>query len=162
MLAEKDPAYYQKADIHNPHRLLRALHVTLSSGQPYSSFLGKEKKSPFPYTMIGVYLDPPRESLYQAINARVDEMMAAGLEEEAKGLMAYEQHQALQTVGYAELFRYFKGEITREQAIELIKQNSRRYAKRQVTWFKKFGHGQWFAEPDEEVILAYILDQMKK
>lgn len=162
MLAEKDPVYYQKADIQNPHRLLRALHVTLSAGKPYSSFLGKEKKSPLPYEIIGVYLDPPREILYQAINTRVDEMMAAGLEKEAEGLIAYEHHQALQTVGYAELFRYFKGEITRKEAVELIKQNSRRYAKRQVTWFKKFGKGQWFTEPDEEAILTYILEQMKK
>lgn len=161
MLKELDPEYYQKSDINNPHRLLRALHVTLSAGKPYSSFLGKKKKSQLPFTIISVYLNPPRETLYQAINARVDLMMAAGLEKEVTDLMAYEHHQALQTVGYAELFRYFKGEITREKAVDLIKQNSRRYAKRQITWFKKFGQGQSFTEPNNEAVLAYILEQMK-
>lgn len=161
LLEEKDPDYFVTVDKNNPHRLIRALSVSISTGQTYSSFLGKKKKEDLPYTIIGVYLDPPRELLYQAINKRVDDMIRLGLEEEVKSLQAYQEHQALKTVGYEEFFQYFNGEITHEKAIELIKQNSRRYAKRQVTWFKKFGQGKWFSSPDEESIRTYVEAEMK-
>jgi tRNA dimethylallyltransferase len=137
LLREKDPKYYTRVDINNPVRLLRALEVCIASDQPYSSFLGQERPArSFVSKMIVLHC--PRTVLYDKINARVDQMMKDGLEEEAKALIPFKDHAALRTVGYKELFPYFDGKCSLEEAINEIKKNSRRYAKRQITWFKKY------------------------
>ena len=137
LLREKDPKYYTRVDINNPVRLLRALEVCIASDKPYSSFLGQERPArSFVSKMI--ILHCPRTVLYDKINARVDQMMKDGLEEEARALIPFKDHAALRTVGYKELFPYFDGECSLEEAINEIKKNSRRYAKRQITWFKKY------------------------
>ena len=143
LLREKDPKYYTRVDINNPVRLLRALEVCIASDQPYSSFLGQERPArSFVSKMI--ILHCPRTVLYDKINARVDQMMKDGLEKEAKALIPFKDHAALRTVGYKELFPYFDGECSLEEAINEIKKNSRRYAKRQITWFKKYDNALCF------------------
>ena len=146
-LAEHDPAWFAKVDRHNPARLRRALEVCRESGLPYSSFLEKEKISR-PFRPVYILLELPRVELYARINARVDAMIAAGLEDEALSLLPWRHRPALRTVGYEEWFDYFDGKISRTEAIEKIKQHSRNYAKRQATWFRK--HGEWTVfHPDE-------------
>jgi tRNA dimethylallyltransferase len=143
LLREKDPKYYTRVDINNPVRLLRALEVCIASDQPYSSFLGQERPArSFVSKMI--ILHCPRTVLYDKINARVDQMMKDGLEEEAKDLIPFKDHAALRTVGYKELFPYFERKCSLEKAINEIKKNSRRYAKRQITWFKKYDNALCF------------------
>jgi tRNA dimethylallyltransferase len=143
LLREKDPKYYTRVDINNPVRLLRALEVCIASDKPYSSFLGQERPArSFVSKMI--ILHCPRTVLYDKINARVDQMMKDGLEEEARALIPFKDHAALRTVGYKELFPYFDGECSLEVAINEIKKNSRRYAKRQITWFKKYDNALCF------------------
>lgn len=143
LLREKDPKYYTRVDINNPVRLLRALEVCIASDKPYSSFLGQERPArSFVSKMI--ILHCPRTVLYDKINARVDQMMKDGLEEEARALIPFKDHAALRTVGYKELFPYFDGECSLEEAINEIKKNSRRYAKRQITWFKKYDNALCF------------------
>jgi len=135
MLARVDPAYHRVVDIHNPARLIRALGVYQQSGKPYSSFrTGKVSERPFVSRCF--YLDPPREELYCRIETRVDEMLNRGLEQEARSLWPFRDKQALQTVGYQELFNYFSGIGTLDEAIVAIKRHSRQYAKRQLTWFR--------------------------
>jgi tRNA dimethylallyltransferase len=143
LLREKDPKYYTRVDINNPVRLLRALEVCIASDKPYSSFLGQERPArSFVSKMI--ILHCPRTVLYDKINARVDQMMKDGLEEEAKDLIPFKDHAALRTVGYKELFPYFERKCSLEKAINEIKKNSRRYAKRQITWFKKYDNALCF------------------
>jgi tRNA dimethylallyltransferase len=152
LLLEKDPKYYSRVDINNPLRILRALEVCIASDQPYSSFLGKSKpERNFISKMI--VLHSPRAVLYEKINNRVDEMMTSGLEAEAKILLPYRELAPLKTVGYKELFPYFDGEISLEDAVNEIKKNSRRYAKRQITWFEKYDNALCFPSntPVEEV-----------
>lgn len=155
-LKKRDPEYYQKVDIQNPHRLIRALEVCIESGMPYSSFLGKNKpKRDFEVIKIGLQAD--RKVLYDRINRRVDLMMEAGLLEEARKLKNKKHLNALQTVGYKELFSYFENEISLEKAIEEIKKNSRRYAKRQLTWLRKDEAIEWFEYNENiENIINYI------
>ena len=136
LLREHDLRHYHIVDKQNPHRLIRALEISLSTGKPYSSFLGK-KQTPDFFTTKTVVIDWEREQLYERINQRVDLMVEAGLEEEASGLLEHQQLNALQTVGYREWFSHFNGQWEREKAIEEIKKNSRRYAKRQTTWFRR-------------------------
>ena len=142
-LEELDPEYYQMVDRQNPHRLIRALEVSLSSGKPYSSFLGQPKPSR-PFQSIVVGLETERDILYQRINRRVDRMMDNGLLEEAKGLLPYKEYNALQTVGYQELFTFLEGKCSLETAVEEIKKNTRRFAKRQLTWYRKTEDALWF------------------
>ena len=131
-----DPEYYEQVDLNNPQRMIRALEVFESTGQPYSSFRKSTLNSrPFAVKKFGLTL--PRDVLYQRINQRVDGMVAQGLIEEVSSLLPSRNLNALQTVGYSELFDYFDGKTSLETAIELIKQNTRRYAKRQMTWFAK-------------------------
>lgn len=138
-----DPAYYAIVDRHNPVRVMRALEVCITSGKPYSvQRSGSMAERPFRILKIGIEL--PREELYRRIDWRVDAMMEAGLEEEARRLYPLRNLNALQTVGYKELFRYFDGELTLSQAVELIKRDSRRYAKRQMTWFRRDLSIKWF------------------
>lgn len=138
-LLERDPAYYQVVDLQNPQRVIRALEVCRASGTTYSSFRsGQKAERPFKIIYLHVYRE--REELYQRINQRVDHMIEAGLEAEAKALFPFRQYNTLQTVGYQEFFAYFEGKTSYEEAIELIKRNSRRYAKRQLTWLRKRDH----------------------
>ncbi len=135
-LTTVDPVYAQKADLQNPQRVLRALEVWRATGKPYSSFLGHKKTArPFKTVIIGI--EAAREVVYKRINDRVDSMMAAGLLQEAIGLKEFKALNALQTVGYKELFQYLDGHCTLEEAVEEIKKNTRRFAKRQGTWFRK-------------------------
>lgn len=137
-----DPDYYKIVDLQNHKRIIHALEVCLQAGKPYSSFRSESvKKRPFTIEKIG--LNRPREILYERINKRVDIMMENGLLEEAKGLYPYKELNALNTVGYKELFNYFDGEWSLEFAIQMIKQNSRRYAKKQLTWFNRDSEIQW-------------------
>ncbi len=154
-LRRLDPEYYGQVDRENPARVLRALEVCLQTGRPYSSFrTGTRRRRDFGIVKIGV--DLPREALYERIDRRVDLMMEAGLEAEARSLYPFRHLNALQTVGYKELFAYFDGTCTREEAVERIKRNSRRYAKRQLTWFRRDPEVRWFAPDRTEELISYI------
>jgi len=153
-LHELDSVYYETVDRNNPARVLRGLEVCLQTGRPFSEQrTGSKKNRNFRIIRIGVTL--PREELYARIDSRVDSMMVAGLENEARALYPYRALNSLQTVGYRELFDYFDGRITREKAIELIKRNSRRYAKRQMTWFRRDPEIRWFAPDEDRAIIDY-------
>jgi tRNA dimethylallyltransferase len=142
LLIEKDPKYSKVVDIKNPRRIIRALEVCISSGLPYSSFINKKKKkNNFQVTQLAIEIE--KDTLYKRINSRVDVMIEDGLLEEVKKLLPYSNLQALHTVGYTELISYLKDEISYEVAIEKIKQNSRNYAKRQLTWFRKDNRINW-------------------
>ncbi len=154
-LQRLDPAYFAKVDTNNPQRMMRALEVSKHTGRPYSSFRTGTKKTR-DFEIIPLLIDMDREMLYDRINRRVDAMMAAGLEEEARALYPYRQLNALHTVGYKELFSYFDGTIGREQAVEEIKRNTRHYAKRQLTWFNNQGDYEKFGPSDFEKIRAFI------
>jgi len=150
-----DPEYYTQVDLNNPQRIIRALEVFESSGQTYSSYRkGSIKQRPFQIIKIG--LDLPREQLYERINQRVDTMIAAGLVDEVKQLIPYRRLNALNTVGYTEIFNYLDGKTTLDNAIEMIKQNTRRFAKRQLTWFRKDKDIQWFLPTDVSAMINYI------
>jgi len=159
-LMEIDPDYYAKADIDNPQRVIRAIEVFEASGKPISFYM-KKQMTERPFQVITVGLNTDRAMLYARINARVDKMMEDGLLEEVKSLAAYKDKPALLTVGYAELFDYLDGKISIEDAVAKIKQNSRRYAKRQITWFKKYGDTKWFEPQQEAEIINYIKDNVK-
>jgi tRNA dimethylallyltransferase len=141
-LKSKDPEYFNRVDLSNPARLIRALEVCLASGVPYSKFRGQTPKDKG-YRIITIGLDIPRVELGDRIDRRLELMLNAGLVEEARGLFPYRHLQALQTVGYRELFRYFDGEISLEEAVGLIRTNTRHYAKRQMTWFRKEKVDRW-------------------
>lgn len=142
-LMEADPVYYEQVDLNNPQRLIRALEVFETTGKPFSSYRkATTNKRPFHITKIG--LDLPRDTLYQRINQRVDDMIDQGLVEEVRSLLRYRHLNALNTVGYSELFDYFDGKTDLNAAIELIKQNTRRFAKRQLTWFRKDKEIKWY------------------
>ena len=129
-----DPAYWAVVDRQNPQRLIHCVELSMGTGRPYSSYRKRDVKARN-FEVVKVALERPREELYERINNRVDKMIANGLEEEAHAVYPLRQFNSLQTVGYREMFLYFDGEISREEAIRLIKQNSRHYAKRQMTWF---------------------------
>jgi tRNA dimethylallyltransferase len=135
---ENDPLFWETGEVQNPHRLIRALEVVLSTGKSIQTFRQGTKKER-DFDIVKLCLDLPREILYERINHRAGMMREAGLAEEARQLLPYKNLNALQTVGYRELFDFFDGKISEEKAFELIKQNTRHYAKRQVTWFKKEG-----------------------
>ncbi|TWI85479.1 tRNA dimethylallyltransferase [Lacibacter cauensis] len=155
-----DPLFAEQGEMHNPQRMLRALEVVMASGKSIITFR-KGAKQQRPFNVIKIGLELPREELYARINLRVDLMMKEGLLEEAKAVYPQRNLNALQTVGYRELFDYFDGKISLEQAIEKIKQNSRHYAKRQLTWFKRDAAMKWFHPADKTAIIAYI-DLIKK
>ena len=157
----KDPSYYKIVDLENPHRLIRALEVCRASGQPFSSFLNRPKpKRPFKTLYVG--LEAPREVIYERINQRVDLMMQAGLLEEAERLYPHKTLNALQTVGYKELFEYLDGHCTLEFAVSEIKKNTRRFAKRQLTWLRKNKDILWIPYNGEaEKVLQIITDRLK-
>lgn len=154
-LKELDENYYNKIDLSNPQRLMRALEVSMGTGQPYSSFRkGKIQQRDFKIIKIGLEL--PRALLYKRIDSRVDEMMNNDLLDEAKNLISKKHLNALQTVGYKEMFDFLEGKIPLEEAVDLIKRNTRRYAKRQLTWFRKDKEIQWFPPDDIEGIIQCI------
>ena len=154
-LRELDPAFYEVVDRKNPARVLRALEVCISTGKPYSAQrTGKRRERPFGIVKIATDMD--RAVLYERIDRRVEIMMEQGLEQEAREVYHLRELNSLQTVGYREMFDYFDGTITREEAIELIKRNSRRYAKRQLTWFRRDTEFAWFHPAEKEKIIEYI------
>ena len=155
MLQSVDYEYYKQADIQNPMRLLRALSVYQASGEPFSSFR-KGETSDRIFDAIYICLDVPRAMLYDRINKRVDSMIDEGLIDEARYLLSFKHLIALQTVGYAELFDYFEGKITLPEAIDKIKQHTRNYAKRQITWFRKDTHWQKFSPAAFDDIPSFI------
>lgn len=160
-LKETDAAYYEKLlsenpqTLENPQRMMRFVEVSVGSGKPYSSFLNQKKVNRnFKTILIGLEAD--REVIYQRINHRVDIMVANGLLKEAQELFAHKTLNALQTVGYRELFDFFEGKTTLEAAIEEIKKNTRRFSKRQLTWFKRNPEITWFDHDDISSVLSYI------
>lgn len=150
-----DPIYYAEADVDNPQRIIRALEVFQATGKPFSSFR-QQARNARPFNILTIGLNMKREKLYDRINQRVDIMLADGLLDEVKSLEQHRDKPALLTVGYAEVFDYFDGTISLETAIDKIKQNSRRYAKRQITWFKKFGKTHWFQPGEFAEIIAWV------
>lgn len=154
-LKEKDPEFYQSGEMKNPQRMMRALEVIESTGNSILFFRkGKKLKREFSITKIGLEL--PKDELVSRINRRVDKMMEEGLLHEVIGLSPYKSLNALQTVGYSELFNYLDGKISLEEAIERIKINTRQYAKRQLTWFRKDPEIKWFGPEDVKNIIEYI------
>lgn len=154
-LQQQDPLFAAQGEMQNPQRMLRALEVVKASGESIIKFRKGEKQQR-PFDVIKIGLELPREELYNRINLRVDLMMKEGLLEEAKTVYPQRQLNALQTVGYRELFDYFDGMLTLPQAVEKIKQNSRHYAKRQLTWFKRETAMKWFHPSDALAIIEYI------
>jgi tRNA dimethylallyltransferase len=155
-----DPEYYSRADLKNPKRILKALEVYYMTGIPYSALLsGPKKERPFKIIKIG--LNPDREELHERINRRVDEMIKKGLVEEAKSLYGHKDCNALNTVGYKEIFDWLDNKITFEQSVELIKRNTRRYARRQLTWFRKDKKISWFSKANIEEIDEYIRKEIE-
>lgn len=159
-LKQLDIVSYNSIDINNPHRVIRALEICLASGKKASD-LKKQNTITRAFTPIKIVLNTDRELLYKRINARADTMFDAGLVDEVKGLLPYKHLNALQTVGYKELFEYFDDTIPLEKAIELIKQHTRNYAKRQITWFKKDKDYKWFNPSELEHILNYCDARIK-
>jgi tRNA dimethylallyltransferase len=163
-LQELDPNYYNKLEkenpqtLQNPQRMKRFVEVCIGSGLPYSSFIGK-RKNERNFTPIIIGLESDREIMYDRINQRVDLMFEAGLVEEVKQLLPHKERNALQTVGYRELFDYFEGKSTLEFAAAQIKQNTRRFAKRQMTWFKRTENAVWF---DYETKIDTIINDIDK
>jgi tRNA dimethylallyltransferase len=154
-LKEVDPEYYAKADLNNPKRILKALEVSETSGRPYSQYLtGKPKKRYFGVVKIG--LDLPRAVLHDRINLRVLHMLEEGLEAEARSLFPYRQLNALNTLGYKELFDFFDGKTTLAEAVIQIQGHSRQYARRQITWFRKDTGLKWFDPAEPETMMKWI------
>ena len=157
-LKEKDPEYFSLVDRQNHQRVIRALEVIRSSGESFTSF--RKGKAPnsrnFENLKIGLNLE--RDVLFDLINRRMDLMIDAGLFEEAEELFSYKDHNALQTVGYTEIFSYLEGKYDREEAVRLLKRNSRRYAKRQLTWFRKDEEIKWYQPNESERIIRLIAD----
>ena len=154
-LKRLDPEYYEIVDRQNPRRVVHGLEICLMTGQTYTSFRKKEKKQR-PFQIIKIGLNRPREELYERINLRVDRMMEEGLLEEAKAMYPKRHLNALNTVGYKELFAYMDGRWSLEEAIERMKGNTRRYARKQLTWYKKDIHIKWFNPDDIKGIIYYI------
>jgi len=160
-LKQRDPEYYKKVDLENPHRLIRALEVCRAADKPYSSFLNQQKPERL-FKSLYVGIDAPREVVYERINARVDLMMDAGLLNEAKRLYPHRKLNALQTVGYKELFEYIDGHCTLEFAVSEIKKNTRRFAKRQITWLRKNEAILWVPyDGNPEKVLQMVTDRLK-
>jgi tRNA dimethylallyltransferase len=150
-----DPEHYRTVDLKNPRRIMRALEIYASTGRPYSSFLTRDKQKRW-FNIIKTGIMPEREELYARISERVDSMIEDGLEEEARGLYPLRNLNSLQTVGYREMFEWFDGNITREEAIGLIKRNTRRYARRQITWWSRDKSIEWFAPGQQQKMVNYV------
>lgn len=155
----RDPEYYQQVDLHNAKRVIHALEICYMTGKTYTSFRIR-KPSPRPFKLIKIGLKREREELYERINQRVDHMIEQGLEAEARKVYPMRTQNALNTVGYKELFRYFDGEWTRDFAIEKIKQNSRIYSRKQMTWFKRDKEIVWFHPEQTEEIKKFTVQEL--
>lgn len=155
MLKILDPEYYKNVDLKNYKRIIRALEICETTGLPYSSFLKKQRRERN-FNILKIGLERPREELYERIDRRVDEMIVQGLENEVASLYEYKEMNALNSVGYNEFFDYFGGRITKEKAIELIKRNTRRFAKRQITWWAKDKDISWFQADDIRGIIEFL------
>ncbi len=154
-LKKIDPEYYAEVDLKNPKRILHALEISIMTGKPYSSFRTKEKKTrPFRIIKIGINTD--RQALYSRINQRVDIMLQKGLIEEAKNVYSHKGINSLNTVGYKELFSFFDGEISEDEAVELIKKNTRNYARKQLSWFRRDKTITWFEPEQSDEIINYL------
>lgn len=151
-IEEKDPLFYREGEILNPQRLMRALEIVLSTNRSIYSFRNNIPK-PRSFAIRKFGLELPKELLHQQIHTRVDLMMKAGLQKEVESLISFRNHNALQTVGYSELFSYLDGEISLDHAVDLIKKNTRHYAKRQMTWFKRDPSIEWIHPNDIEKII---------
>ncbi|MCO6358002.1 tRNA (adenosine(37)-N6)-dimethylallyltransferase MiaA [Roseivirga pacifica] len=160
LLKEKDPTYYAQVDVQNPQRLIRALEVIESTGEPFSSFR-RQQAADRPFEVLRIGLEMDREKLYERIDMRMDLMIAAGLFEEAERLYQYRSLNALQTVGYKEIFGHLDGEYDKEEAVRLLKRNSRRYAKRQLTWFRRNESVHWFSPNQVAEIKALISEELE-
>ncbi len=160
-LKQVDPEYYKQVDLKNGKRIIRALEVFAQTGNPYSKYRTAPKKNR-DFKIIKIGLNRDRQELYERINKRVDIMMQNGLLEEAKQYYKYKELNALNTVGYKEIYDYLDGNITLEKAVELIKRNSRRYAKRQLSWFKRDETIKWFSPDKKEKIITFIKNQINK
>ena len=154
-LKRLDPEYYEIVDKQNPRRVVHALEICTMTGQTYTSFRRREKRER-PFRIIKIGLNRPREELYARINQRVDQMMADGLLEEVKAMYPKRSLNALNTVGYKELFDYLDGRWSLEEAVERIKGNTRRYARKQLTWYKKDDQIRWFHPDEITTIIDYI------
>lgn len=154
-LKELDPEQYEVVDLQNHRRIIRALEVCLSTGKPYSSFLRKTKKLR-DYRVIKIGLEIDRDELYGKINNRVEDMIKAGLEEEVRSLVPFKGYNALNSVGYREMLQYLEGNASLEETVELIKRNTRRFAKRQLTWFKRDDKIHWFDPQQRADIMDYV------
>lgn len=159
LLKKLDPEYYHTIDLKNPNRIIHALEIYLTTGKPFSSFhTNQQKKRPFSILKIG--LNCERDELHRRINTRVDKIIENGLEDEARKVYPLKNLNALNTVGYREWFAHFDGEITSQKAIDLIKRNTRRYARKQLTWFRKDTDINWF-EPDRtDQIISFIKNKI--
>lgn len=155
-----DPEYYQIVDLKNPKRVIHALEICYMTGKTYTSFRTQQKKER-PFRIVKVGLTRDREELYDRINRRVDQMMADGLLDEARSVYAHKEYNSLNTVGYKELFKYMDGEWTLDFAIEKIKQNSRIYSRKQMTWFKRDTDIRWFHPDQEAEIQAYLRERIE-
>ena len=156
-LRRLDPEYYEIVDRQNPKRVVHALEICTMTGQTYTSFRKREKKAR-PFRVVKIGLNREREELYQRINARVDEMIQQGLVKEAESLYPKRELNALNTVGYKEIFEYFNGRWPLNEAIERIKGNTRRYARKQLTWYKKDPQIHWFHPDNKQDIIDYIIN----
>ncbi|TAF44029.1 MAG: tRNA (adenosine(37)-N6)-dimethylallyltransferase MiaA [Sphingobacteriales bacterium] len=156
-LQQHDPNYFHKIDTQNPQRIIRALEVIRSTGNTFSSYQSN-KKNERSFKILKIGLNTTREKLYQRINERVDVMMQNGLLAEVKSAQAYKHLNALQTVGYCELFDYLDGKTSLKTAVELIKQNTRRFAKRQLTWFRRDDNIHWCDIENENQIIKFVLN----
>lgn len=155
-----DPEYYNRVDLRNPKRIMKALEISMMTGKPYSSYLtNKSKERQFHIIKIGLARE--RDELYDILNKRVDRMVEEGLIAETKSVYRFRGLNPLNTVGYNELFDHFDGKYTRSEAIELIKRNTRRYAKRQISWFSRYKDISWFNPPDPEKIISFIIEKVK-
>ncbi len=159
-LATLDPEYFAKVDQQNPQRMIRGLEVFLSTGQKLSSMLSATKKDR-PFNIIKIGLNTDRAVLYDRINQRVDKMITEGLLEEVKSLTPFKQYNALNTVGYSEIFDYFDGKLSLNEAIAAIKQNTRRFAKRQLTWFRRDEEIKWFEPDEKDQVINLITEKLK-
>lgn len=156
-LQDLDPEYASKVDAQNPQRVVRALEVCLSTGKSYTSFRNQQKADR-PFEMIKICLDRPREELYQRIDTRMDMMLAAGIVQEAKDFEAFQDRYALKTLGYKEVYGFFRGEYDEAEMVRLLKRNSRHYAKKQLTWFR---HQDDFAFVHPDDAISYIQGKLK-
>lgn len=160
-LLSSDPEYYKKVDLNNPNRILKALEILEMTGRRYSSFLtGHAKERNFRPLRIG--LNIPRKELHVNINSRVDSMMAEGLVDEARKLYPYHELNALNTVGYKELFDYFENKCSLDEAVQKIKDHTRQYARRQLTWFRKKKDTNWFLPDEDELILNFLKETIER